>query len=131
MEYDAHGMETRRKVLGDEHVDRAVRSTSAFTEEFQRFITKYAWGSVWSRPELDLKTRSCITVALLTALRAEHELVLHARAAIRNGVTREELSEVLLHTGIYAGLPPANRAFSLINDAFAADDALAEDSENS
>ena len=105
------GDRVRREVLGDDHVDRA--RASEFAAPFQDFITRSAWGEVWSRPELDRRTRSCVTVALLTALRAEHELPLHVRAAIRNGVTAEEIREVLLHTAVYAGVPAANTAFAI------------------
>lgn len=107
------GMTTRREVLGDEHVDRAVANTSAFTAPFQEFITRYAWGDVWSRPGIDRRTRSAITLATLTALGREHELALHVRAALRNGLTEAEIAEVLLHTGVYAGVPTANRAFAI------------------
>jgi 4-carboxymuconolactone decarboxylase len=107
------GMTTRREVLGDEHVDRAVANTSAFTAPFQEFITRYAWGDVWSRPGIDRRTRSAITLATLTALRADNEIAMHVRAAIRNGLTPDEISEVLLHTALYAGLPAANAAFAI------------------
>jgi len=112
---DAHeaGMKVRREVLGDEHVDRAVEGTTAFTEPFQDFITRYAWGDVWTREGLDRRTRSAITVALLAALGHENELALHVRAALRNGLTPEEISEVLLHTAVYAGVPAANSAFTV------------------
>jgi 4-carboxymuconolactone decarboxylase len=107
------GMAVRRKVLGDEHVDRATAAATPFTRDFQEFITRYAWGGVWTRPGLDHRTRSCVTVAVLTALGRHEELPMHVRAALRNGVTREELKEVLLHTGVYAGVPAANTAFAL------------------
>jgi 4-carboxymuconolactone decarboxylase len=107
------GMKTRREVLGDEHVDRAVANTSEFTAPFQDFITRSAWGDVWSRPGLDRRTRSIITLTALTALRAEHEIAMHVRAAVRNGLTPEEISEVLLHTALYAGLPASNSAFAI------------------
>jgi 4-carboxymuconolactone decarboxylase len=100
-------------VLGDEHVDRARERTTEFTAPFQDFIERYAWGEVWSRPGLDRRQRSMITLAALTALRAEGELELHVRAALRNGVTREEIAEVLLHTAVYAGLPAANAAYAI------------------
>jgi 4-carboxymuconolactone decarboxylase len=105
------GMRVRREVLGDEHVDGAVAATTAFTEAFQDFITRYAWGDVWARPGLDRRTRSCITLALLVALRLEDELAMHVRAALRNGVTAEEISEILLHCAVYAGVPAANAAY--------------------
>jgi 4-carboxymuconolactone decarboxylase len=110
--YEA-GMATRRAVLGDAHVDRAVAGTTAFTAPFQDLITRYAWGSVWTRPGLDRRMRSCLTLALLTALRCEDELAMHVRAALRNGVTADEISEVILHTAVYAGVPAANTAFAV------------------
>jgi len=113
------GMKVRREVLGDEHVDRAIESTTPFTEPFQEFITEMAWGSVWTREGLDRRTRSAITVALLTALGREHELAMHVRAALRNGLTEDEVSEVLLHTAVYAGVPAANRAFAVAQEALA------------
>ncbi|ROP36415.1 4-carboxymuconolactone decarboxylase [Saccharothrix texasensis] len=107
------GMRVRREVLGDEHVDRAVADTDAFTADFQDFITRYAWGEVWTRPGLDRRVRSCVTLAMLAVLGQEHELAMHVRAAVRNGVTAEEIKEVLLQVGVYAGLPAANRAFAV------------------
>jgi 4-carboxymuconolactone decarboxylase len=108
----AAGMAVRREVLGDEHVDRAVANTTDFTEPFQDFITKMAWGSVWTREGLDRRERSMITLAVLTALRCEDELAMHVRAALRNGLTADEIREVLLHTAVYAGVPSANSAFA-------------------
>jgi 4-carboxymuconolactone decarboxylase len=110
------GMKTRREVLGDAHVDTAIANTTPFTEPFQEFITRYAWGEIWSRPGLERKTRSAITLAALVALRAENEIAMHVRAARRNGMTPEEISEVILHTAIYAGLPAANGAFAIANE---------------
>ncbi|GAB3004486.1 4-carboxymuconolactone decarboxylase [Saccharothrix stipae] len=107
------GMRVRREVLGDEHVDRAVADTDAFTADFQDFITRYAWGGVWARPGLDRRVRSCLTLAVLAALGHERELAMHVRAALRNGVTADEIKEVLLHVGVYAGVPTANRAFTV------------------
>ncbi len=107
------GERTRREVLGDEHVDRAQERTTDFTRPFQDFITRYAWGEVWNRPVLDRRQRSMITLAALTAVRAEGELELHVRAALRNGLTPEEIREVLLHTAVYAGVPAANAAFAV------------------
>ena len=107
------GERSRREVLGDEHVDRAQARATGFTQPFQDFIQRYAWGEVWNRPGLDRRTRSMITLAALTSLRAENEIELHVRAALRNGVTPEEISEVLLHTAVYAGLPAANAAFAI------------------
>ena len=110
--YD-RGMKVRREVLGDGHVDRATENATAFTADFQELITRYAWGEIWSRPGLDRKTRSCITLAALVALGREHELPLHVRAALRNGLTVDEIKEVLLHTAVYAGVPAANSAFAI------------------
>jgi 4-carboxymuconolactone decarboxylase len=110
--YDA-GMSVRREVLGDEHVDRAVEETTDFTAPFQEFITRYAWGGPWSRPGLDRRTRSAITLAVLTALGRENEIAMHVRAALRNGLTQAEIAEVLLHTAVYAGVPAANSAFAI------------------
>jgi 4-carboxymuconolactone decarboxylase len=106
------GMRIRREVLGDAHVDRAIRKTTPFTRPFQEFITETAWGNIWARPGLDRPTRSCITLAVLAALGCEAELGLHIRAALRNGLTEPEIAEVLLHTALYAGVPAANRAFA-------------------
>jgi 4-carboxymuconolactone decarboxylase len=107
------GMKVRREVLGDEHVDRVVADTTSLTKPFQEFITRYAWGSVWAREGLDRRTRSAITLAVLTALGREHELAVHVHAARRNGLTPEEIGEVLLHTAVYAGLPAANAALAI------------------
>jgi 4-carboxymuconolactone decarboxylase len=107
------GMRVRRGVLGDAHVDRAVQNTTELTAPFQDFITRYAWGDVWSRPGLDRRTRSIITPTALTSLRAENEIAMHVRAAITNGLTPLEITEVLLHTAIYAGVPAANAAFAI------------------
>jgi 4-carboxymuconolactone decarboxylase len=107
------GMRVRREVLGDHHVDRAVDSTTDFTAPFQDFITRYAWGSVWARDGLDRRTRSAITLAVLTALGRENELSMHVRAARTNGLTADEISEVLLHTAVYAGVPAANAAYAI------------------
>jgi 4-carboxymuconolactone decarboxylase len=112
------GMTVRREVLGDEHVDRAVAGTTAFTEPFQDFITRYAWGDVWSRPGLDRKTRSCVTLALLAGLGHRDELAMHVRAALGNGLTPEEIGEVLLQTAVYAGVPAANTAFAVAQRTF-------------
>ncbi|MGW0521947.1 4-carboxymuconolactone decarboxylase [Crossiella sp. NPDC003009] len=107
------GMRVRREVLGDAHVDRAVAGTTEFTAPFQDYITESAWGSVWTRDGLDRRTRSCLTLALLTALGHHEELALHVRAAVRNGLTAAEIGEVLLHTGVYAGVPAANAAYAV------------------
>lgn len=114
-------MTTRREVLGDEHVDRVMGAADPFTADFQDHITRYAWGAVWSRPGLDRRTRSCITVAMLAAQGSEHELVLHVRAALRNGVSVEELKEILIQVAVYAGVPRANRAFTIARDVLAGD----------
>ncbi|MCS7481142.1 4-carboxymuconolactone decarboxylase [Umezawaea endophytica] len=113
------GMEVRREVLGDEHVDRAVERTDEFTADFQRLITEYAWGEVWTRPGLDRRTRSCITLAMLATLHHDDELAMHVKAALRNGLTREEIGEVLLQVAVYAGVSAANRAFAVAQRAFA------------
>jgi 4-carboxymuconolactone decarboxylase len=107
------GMRVRREVLGDAHVDRAQAHTTEFTRDFQDHITRLAWGSIWTRPGLDRRTRSAITLAALTALGREGELELHIRAALRNGLTPAEISEILIHTSVYAGLPAANAAFAI------------------
>ena len=110
------GMEVRRAVLGDAHVDRATANATPFTQPFQDLITRYAWGGVWTRDGLDRRTRSCITLALLAALSHQEELALHVRAALRNGLTAEEIGEVLLHTAVYAGVPAANTAYRIAQD---------------
>ena len=107
------GMSVRREVLGDEHVDRAIERTTPFTADFQDLITRYAWGEIWARPGLDRKTRSCITLAALVALGREEELAMHVRAALRVGLTPDEIKEVLLHRAIYCGVPAANGAFAV------------------
>ncbi len=113
------GMAVRREVLGDTHVDRAVAATTAFTAPFQDFITRTAWGQVWTRDGLDRRTRSCVTLALLTALQCHDELAMHVRAARRNGLSPDEIAEVLLHTAVYAGVPAANAAFKIAEAALA------------
>jgi 4-carboxymuconolactone decarboxylase len=115
--YEA-GMKVRREVLGDEHVDRASENATELTAPFQDFITRYAWGSVWAREGLDRRTRSVITLALLTALGRERELAVHIRAAGRNGLSPQEIGEVLLHTAVYAGVPAANAAFAIAQREF-------------
>jgi len=110
------GMRIRREVLGDDHVDRAIESTTGFTADFQDFITRYAWGEVWARPGLDRRTRSAITLTALIALGRDHELALHVRAALRNGLTPDEIGEVILHSAVYCGVPAANRAFAVAQD---------------
>ena len=112
---DVHdeGMKTRREVLGDEHVDRAIAGTTPFTAAFQDLITRYAWGEIWSRPGLDRRTRSCITLMALIALGHERELEMHVRAALRIGLTPQEVEEVILQSAIYCGVPAANSAFTI------------------
>ncbi len=107
------GMSVRREVLGDALVDRAVARTTPFTEDFQDFITRYAWGEIWTRPGLDRRTRSCITLTALVALGHHDELAIHVRAALRNGLTQDEIKEVLLQCAIYCGVPAANSAFAV------------------
>lgn len=107
------GMSVRRQVLGEEHVDAAVERTSDFTAEFQDLITRYAWGEIWDRPGLDRRTRSAITLTALVALGQRDELELHIRAALRNGLTRDEIKEILLQSAIYCGVPAANSAFAV------------------
>jgi 4-carboxymuconolactone decarboxylase len=107
------GMKIRREVLGDEHVDAAVERTTHFDADFQDLITRYAWGEIWARPGLDRRTRSCLTLIVLVALNRMDELAMHVRAALRNGVTPDEIKEVLLHSAIYCGVPAANSAFAI------------------
>ena len=111
------GMQIRREVLGDEHVDAAVEGTTEFTAEFQDLITRYAWGEIWTRPGLDRKTRSCMTLVALVALGRMDELAMHVRAALRNGLTPDEIKEVLLHCAVYCGVPAANAAFAVAQGA--------------
>src|SRR5215472_10164388 len=115
------GMRVRREVLGDDHVDRAVAGTTSFTAPFQDLITRYAWGDVWSRPGLTRAERSIITLTALAVLRQEEELAMHVRAALRNGLTPEQISELLLQVAIYAGVPAANRAFAVADKVLRAD----------
>jgi 4-carboxymuconolactone decarboxylase len=113
------GMAVRRAVLGDAHVDRAVANTTEFTAPFQDFITRYAWGEIWSRPGLTRAERSIVTLTVLAALQHEDELAMHVKAARRNGLTSEQIQEVLLQVGLYAGVPVANRAFAIAKRALA------------
>jgi len=117
------GMRTRREVLGDDHVDRAIERTTHFTSDFQDLITRYAWGEIWTRPGLDRRTRSCITLTALVALGHHHELAMHVRAALRNGLTRDEIKEVLLQCAIYCGVPAANSAFAIAQQVLDEEDA--------
>jgi 4-carboxymuconolactone decarboxylase len=112
MSYD-EGMRVRREVLGDEHVDRATGRATDFTRDFQELITSYAWGEIWTRPGLDRRTRSAITITALVALNHHNELAMHVRAALRNGLTTDEIKEVLLQAAIYCGVPAANSAFAI------------------
>jgi len=114
-------MSVRRAVLGDDHVDRAVAGTTPFTAPFQDLITRYAWGEVWSRPGLSRAERSMITLTALAVLRQEQELALHVRAALRNGLSPEQIREVLLQVAVYAGVPAANRAFAVAQQVLAAE----------
>ena len=111
------GMKVRRAVLGDEHVDAATEAATSLDADFQRWITESAWGGVWGRPDLDLRTRSLITIAILGALNHD-ELELHLRAAHNTGVTPDEIREALLHVAVYAGVPAANRAFKVAKDIY-------------
>jgi 4-carboxymuconolactone decarboxylase len=110
--YD-RGMEVRREVLGDAHVDGAIAKTSEFTADFQDLITRYAWGEIWSRPGLDRRMRSAVTVTALVALNRPEELAMHLRGALRNGLTPDELKEILLQSAVYCGVPAANSAFAI------------------
>ncbi|HEY5354099.1 MAG TPA: 4-carboxymuconolactone decarboxylase [Streptosporangiaceae bacterium] len=115
----AQGMTVRREVLGDQHVDRAVAATTPLTAPFQDFITRYAWGEIWSRPGLSRAERSMITLTALVVLRQEEELAMHLRAALRNGLTPDQIGELLLHTAVYAGVPASNRAFAIAREVLA------------
>jgi len=110
------GMQTRREVLGDEHVDKAIANTTDFTAPFQDFITRYAWGEIWNRPGLTRAERSMITLTALAALRQDEELAMHTRAALRNGLTPDQIREILLQVAVYAGVPAANRAFAVASE---------------
>jgi 4-carboxymuconolactone decarboxylase len=116
---DEAGMRVRREVLGDEHVDRATADANEVTEEFQAFITRYAWGGVWTREGLDRRSRSIVTLTALVAGRHFDELEFHLRAALRNGLTKEEIIEVLLQTAVYCGVPAANSAFAVASRVLA------------
>ncbi|TDG06118.1 4-carboxymuconolactone decarboxylase [Paraburkholderia guartelaensis] len=120
--YEA-GMKVRRAVLGDTHVDRSLANRTEVTEEFQNFISRYAWGEIWTRDGLPRHTRSLLTIAMMVALNRSEELALHLRAARNNGVTRDEIKEVLLQTAIYCGVPAANSAFHLADRIFREQDA--------
>jgi 4-carboxymuconolactone decarboxylase len=112
------GMEVRRAVLGDAHVDRTMTRANAFNQEYQELITRYAWGEIWTRPGLPRQTRSLITLAMMVALNRPDEFRLHVRAAFNNGVTRDQIKEVLLQTAIYCGVPAANSSFHMAEEVF-------------
>ena len=114
------GLEIRRKVLGDAHVERSMSGATPFTEDFQALVTEYCWGAVWGRDGLPAKTRSMLNIAMLTALNKEEELKLHLAGALRNGVSADEIKEILLQTAIYAGVPAANSAFRIAKEIIAA-----------
>jgi len=125
LERHSKGMEVRRAVLGNAHVDRAETRRNAFNGEFQDLITRYAWGEIWTRPGLPRHTRSLLTIGLMVALNRSDEFKLHVRAAFNNGVTRDEIKEVLLQCAIYAGVPAANSAFHMAQEVFDEIDAAA------
>jgi 4-carboxymuconolactone decarboxylase len=119
------GLKVRREVLGNAHVDRAIAGTTEFTAPFQDFITRYAWGEIWSRPGLTRQERSIVALTVLAALQHEEELATHVKAALRNGLSEAQIQEVLLQVGLYAGVPVANRAFAIAKRALEEDrDAL-------
>lgn len=122
----SEGMKARREVLGDAHVDRAAARTTGFTADFQEFITRYAWGEIWTRPLLDRRTRSCITLTALVAGGHLEELALHVRGAVRNGLSADEIKEVLLQTAVYCGVPAANSAFAVAQRVLIEDGVIAE-----
>lgn len=117
--FDA-GLKTRREVLGAEYVDAALRNADDFSRPLQEYVTQVAWGDIWNRPGLDRRTRSLLTLAMLTALNRPHELRLHLRGALRNGVTREEIRELLLHAAVYCGAPAAVDGFRTAREVFEA-----------
>ncbi|MBF9204455.1 4-carboxymuconolactone decarboxylase [Acinetobacter pittii] len=112
------GIEVRTEVLGEKHVDRSLQNLNDFNQDFQNFISRYAWGEVWSRPGLPRHTRSLVTIAILLALGREDELRMHLRACFNNGVTKEDLKELILHSSLYAGLPAANAAMHMAEEVF-------------
>jgi 4-carboxymuconolactone decarboxylase len=113
------GMKVRRQVLGDAHVDKSLENRNKFNEEFQDLLTRYAWGEIWTRPGLPKQTRSLITLAILVALNRNDEFRLHLRAALKNGVSQEQIKEALLHAAIYCGVPAANTAFHIAQEVIA------------
>jgi 4-carboxymuconolactone decarboxylase len=120
-ELHERGMKVRREVLGDEHVNRAIERTTEFTADYQDLITRYAWGEIWTRPGLDRRTRSAITLTALIALGRFEELRMHVRAALRNGLEEDEIKEVLLQSAIYCGVPAANTAFAVAQEVLEED----------
>lgn len=120
------GMNIRRQVLGDAHVDRATAQMTAFDADFQTFITETAWGSLWSRPNFTRRERSIVTIALLAALGHDEEVAMHVRATCNTGATKEDIREALMHVAVYAGVPAANRAFKIVKKAYAEMEALEE-----
>ena len=120
-EQHERGMKVRREVLGDEHVDRAIERTTPFTADYQDLITRYAWGEIWTRPGLDRRTRSAMTLTALIALGRFEELRMHVRAALRNGLEEDEIKEVLLQSAIYCGVPAANTAFAVAQEVLEED----------
>ncbi|WP_211262637.1 4-carboxymuconolactone decarboxylase [Nitriliruptor alkaliphilus] len=126
-----HGMQVRRAVLGDEHVDRAIAGTTGLDAPFQDYITGAAWADVWGRPGLDRSTRSLVTIALLAALGHERELELHLHASRRTGASAEDIAEVLLHVGLYAGLPAANTAFAALKQVLGSTGTATDDEAGS
>lgn len=123
------GFAVRREVLSDEHVDRAIASTTEFSADFQDFITRVAWGDVWSRPGLDRRSRSIAVLSSLIAHGHEDELAMHLRAAVRNGLSIEEIREVILQSAIYSGVPAANTAFRIAGEVFRASGPDEQESE--
>jgi 4-carboxymuconolactone decarboxylase len=122
----SEGMRVRREVLGDAHVDRAQARRTEFTDDFQDFITRYAWGEIWTRPGLDRRTRSCVTLTALVARGHLDELAMHVRAAVRNGLTSDEIKEVLLQSAVYCGVPAANAAFAVAQRVLIEDGLISE-----
>jgi 4-carboxymuconolactone decarboxylase len=120
------GMKVRRAVLGDEHVDRSIAATTDFNREFQDFITRNAWGDIWTRPGLPRHTRSLLTLAVMVALNRGDEFRMHVKAAFNNGVTREQIKEVLLQSAVYCGVPAANSAFHMATEVFKEMDSAAK-----
>ena len=124
------GMRVRREVLGDQHVDQALARQTSFDADFQRFITETAWGTLWARPDLDRRTRSIVTIAILAALGRAEELSLHIRASRNTGATPHEIAEALLHVAVYAGVPAANSAFAIARQILTPPDEQQADSRN-